>query len=444
LIEAITAGVWERIRNPAFKSSARDYLDIAADFRDQIRSCGLPISQECSRTVGDECVRALKSHGVVAANDGKSLSLGWLSPSCVTCRKGIGAATFSISTQCTRNCFFCFNPNQKDYIETRHHATDPAARLQLFYDQGFHYDDLALTGGEPLLHKEEALVFFRHAGELYPDAYTRLYTSGSFLDREYLRALCKVGLDEIRISIKTDDSEEERAHTLKRLEMSRAYIPHVVVEMPVMPDEFELMQRLLLTLDGIGINGINLLELCFPYHNAAAFARRGFEIKREQFRVLYNYQYAGGLPIAGSEDICLRLLEFALQKGLKMGIHYCSLENKFSGQVYLQNISFASSYGFCAMSERDFFLKSAKVFGRDIEPVRRILQRAGMRQFYHDTTEDLLAFVPESIPLLRRSLPNLEVGLSYQIVEPSDDGNILRELRIDYTTPRTFNPAQDI
>ena len=69
--------------------------------------------------------------------------------------------------------------------------------------------------------------------------------------------------------------------------------------------------------------------------------------------------------MAGSETICLDLLEFALQKGLKLGVHYCSLENKHTGQIYQQNNGYKlpkHTY----FSRKDYFIKTAKVFGEDI------------------------------------------------------------------------------
>jgi len=77
----------------------------------------------------------------------------------------------------------------------------------------------------------------------------------------------------------------------------------------------------------LGIFGINLLEFCFPWNNVDVYRQHGYKIKARPHRVLYNYWYAGGLPIAGSETVCLDLVDFALQQGLKFGVHYCSLEN---------------------------------------------------------------------------------------------------------------------
>ena len=75
-----------------------------------------------------------------------------------------------------------------------------------------------------------------------------------------------------------------------------------------------------------------LLEFCYPYFNSEVFVERNFKVKKQPFRVLYNYWYAGGLPVSQSELDCLKLVEFALDEGLTMGVHYCSLENKQTAQ----------------------------------------------------------------------------------------------------------------
>jgi pyruvate formate-lyase activating enzyme-like uncharacterized protein len=454
VLEEITAAVCERIANPVFRRNAQLYLDIDGDFRAQAGSYGLPIAAEHFMEPTDPWVESLaarafvardgSAHRLTVANDHKSLCTGWVSPSCVSCRVGLGTATYLFSTQCPRDCFFCFNHNQSNYEQLQHELDDPISKLVETHELGTPFHDLALTGGEPLLHKKETEEFFRTVQRLYPNAYTRLYTSGAFLDEAYLHVLADAGLSEIRFSVKTDDPPEALAKTFERMRLARAVLPHVMVEMPVMPDEEGRMEELLLTLDELGIDGINLLELCFPFHNAEEFARRGYAIKARQFRVLYNYWYSGGLPIAGSEEVCLRLLGFALERGLAMGVHYCSLENKFSGQVYLQNVGYRELYTFCSFSERDYFLKSAKVFGRDVEPIERALKKQGLKRLRRDADGPTLEFPPTYLERLRKGFPRLEVGISYHIVEDRADGPALRELRLDLTTPQAFDATNDL
>ncbi|HJH74072.1 MAG TPA: hypothetical protein OIL86_09050 [Eggerthellaceae bacterium] len=72
------------------------------------------------------------------------------------------------------------------------------AELEQAHAMGARFRCLAITGGEPLLHPEQVNAFLRHAGQLYPDAHTRLYTCGDLLDERSLQELAESGLDEIR------------------------------------------------------------------------------------------------------------------------------------------------------------------------------------------------------------------------------------------------------
>ena len=337
MVEDITHDNYNDLPNAAFRRYAKTYAAIEADFHAAVSQFGLehePEDGAFDRRDLEERAARLSELGAVVANDCKSIHTGWISPSCVTCRKGVGTETFLASTQCPRNCYFCFNPNQEDYEHYLNHVNDMASELQQRYDAGMRHTDIAITGGEPLLHREEVIAMLERAAELNPDTYTRLYTSGSGLDAEYARALAATGLNEVRFSVKLDDPDGALRKTLDRMRLCIGLFDSVMVEMPVMPDQVDDMKALLVQLDEIGCTGINLLELCFPFHNAVEFAKRGYRLKAHPYRVLYDYWYSGGLPIAGSKQACLDVLEWAIERDLKMGVHYCSLENKLTGQVY--------------------------------------------------------------------------------------------------------------
>lgn len=359
-------------------------------------------------------------------NNRASLWLNWLSPACVACRRGVGTETFLISTRCPKQCFFCFNPNQEGYDYYRTHVRDVAADLQREHDRGARLTHLALTGGEPLLHRDQTLSFFERARALYPDAHTRLYTCGFDMDDATARALRDAGLNEVRFSVKTGEPPAEQRATLDAIARCVGLFDAVMVEMPVMPDELLRMQDLLVELDSLGVTGINLLELCFPFNNAPEFAQRGYRIKHTPYRVLYNYWYGGGLPVEGSEDACLRLLRFARDRRLTMGVHYCSLENKLTGQIYQQNAPFARSFPPHELSARDYFLKSARLFGEDA-------RAAGADEL-----------PPSQVPALASAAPHALVGITSCVVEQREDGRVLRELDVAFTTPTLFDPARDV
>lgn len=309
-------------------------------------------------------------------NGDASLWRGWISPACLACRKGERTATFFVSLKCTKHCYFCFNPNQEDYDFFRTHTRDIAEELRQAHAQGAQFDCLAITGGEPCLHKPEVLDFLRCAKELYPGVHVRIYTSGDLLDDAFLAQLAEAGLDELRFSVKPQETDGSQEQLFDRMAAAVRAVPDVMVEMPIMPGEEAEMRELLVRLDALGVRGINLLELCFPLHNEREFQRRGFKLRRKPYKVLYNYWYAGGLPIAGSEAACLDLLRFAEERGLRMGVHYCSLDNKNTGQVFQQNRGFllddgfARSHAWLEMDEADYFLKCAKAFGKDAKRVR--------------------------------------------------------------------------
>ncbi|MBP5313343.1 MAG: radical SAM protein, partial [Eggerthellaceae bacterium] len=164
-----------------------------------------------------------------------------------------------------------------------------------------------------------------------------------------------------------------------------------------------------------------------------------YKLKNPLMRVYYNYWYAGGVPIAGSEEVCLRLIEWGQKQGLKLGLHYCSLENKFSGQIYQNNKAFehnetSDTY---YMSKRDYFLKSAKVFGEDAAVAKAIfIARKAMLGVIEE--KEYLEFPVRNIPLLKTQAPDMEIGITYCTVERREEGDVLRELRVDVTTPKTF------
>lgn len=429
------------VRNPKLLVYASLYLKVQEQFLKQVKQVGMELESEEARAQSDSLISKLHQRGVLFRNDDKSLVRNWISPACEACRIGLGSATFFISLQCNRDCYFCFNPNQEDYDYFQQNQRDCIAELDQISQQGHEVRSLALTGGEPLLHKEETFAFFRHARRSFPDVHTRLYTSGDFVDDETLEQLKEAGLDEIRFSIRLHDRQEGMRSTLKRIAKAKAFIPSVMVEMPVLPDSLEAMKALLLELDRIGIAGINLLEFCFPFRNAKTFSSKGYKIKNPPYRVLYDYWYAGGLPIAGSELVCLQLLEFALEQKLRMGIHYCSLENKHTGQIYQQNYGkkAPSRYFF---SEKDFFFRSAKVFGEDISPALNRLNSSEVHDYFLDTQHEFLEFHMRHIPALRGL--DLEIGISASVMETRQNGEYLRELKVDLTYPDQFDLSRDV
>lgn len=441
MIIEVERSTLEQIHNPQLAAHAARYVAIYEDFIDQVRQLGIEVAEEDDRPALAAQRTELRQLGANFRNNDHSVYLNTISPSCEACQQGVGSATFYISLRCHRDCFYCFNPNQENYDLHRQQDRDPSAELAALAADRLRLSHVALTGGEPLLHKEEAYKFFRTARKLYPKSYLRLYTSGDHADAETLEQLRDSGLDEIRFSIRMHDLARGHRLTFERIALARQYIPQVMVEMPVLPDTLEEMKSVLDELEALGVYSINLLEFCFPYHNVEAYNQRGYRIKNRPFHVLYDYWYAGGLPVAGSEQVCLALLAYALEQDLQMGVHYCSLENKHTGQIYQQHANRSlpqTSY----FSRRDYFLKSAKVFGEDIPPVLERFEQIRYDRYFENQEHGFLEFHIGKIPALQ-DLP-VEIGISTSLIETRNGDAYQRELKLDLTTPQAFDLAADL
>lgn len=407
-----------------FKAYAQAFDEVREDFEETVRSFGIPFEDE------ESSPRSARAQVGCPHCDNNHASLwrSWISPACVACRTGEETATFFVSLKCTKDCYFCFNPNQEDYEYFRHHQRDIVAELEQAHAAGATFRHLAITGGEPFLHRQQVLAFVRRAKELYPGVHVRIYTSGDLLDDALLADLHAAGLDELRFSVKPAETDGDQEQLFERMAAAVAVLPDVMVEMPVIPGTLDEMKRLLRTLDNLGVRGINLLEFCFPLCNAEEFLARGFTLRQRPYEVLYNYWYAGGLPIAGSETESLELLRFAADEGLRLGVHYCSLDNKHSGQVFQQNKPFllnrcfAAEHAWLSMDERDYFLKCGKVFGEDAEGLRAWAEDRAEGESAYDGDVPCLAFPLAWVSAAREERPGATIGVSFHVLEPTDDG----------------------
>ncbi len=436
MIIDITRDNHDQIKNRRLAEYAAIYLDIYDDFMEQVAASGIAIDDQDYSQETAVRVEKLRQKGAILRNTDRSIFVNAISPACVACQKGVGSATFFTSLQCHRDCYYCFNPNQVEYDYFQQHQRNPAQELVEIRLAGHRVDYLALTGGEPLLHKAEAAAFFQTATETFPQAHTRLYTTGDQANEATLRELQAAGLEEIRFSIRMHDLAKGHRLTFDRIALAKQVIPTVMVEMPVLPGTLAEMKEVLLELERLQIHSINLLEFCYPFANPQAFNERGFKVKKRPFHILYNYWYAGGVPISESERVCLDLMAFALEQKLTIGVHYCSLENKLTGQNYQQNYG-RSLPKTATFSEKDYLLKSAKVFGRDISKVLNVFNRNGYRDYQRSREHRCLEFHVGQIPNLTDL--NIEIGLSTSTLEMRENDLVVRELKVDLTRPELFD-----
>ena len=152
-----------------------------------------------------------------------------------------------------------------------------------------------------------------------------------------------------------------------------------------------------------------------------------------------------------------------------MGVHYCSLENKLTGQIYQQNAPFKQAFPPREYAQRGHFLACAHLFGPDAAAARRILADSrwpdstgslaslGQADIAGNTAafgradsagntaavgqSDELELAPSDIALLAGELPHALVAIGLGVVEERPDGRVLRELDARFTTPSLFDLA---
>lgn len=421
----------KRANNPCLKAWIDEYAGIYEEYLDALRSAGVDLGEpHADDDRVEELLQRLRAKGALFRNGCASVSKNGISTACEACTGDPGSRTFFISLRCSRGCYFCFNPNQEHYEYFLEHDRDWRSEFRELGRSGQKMTHIALTGGEPLLTFEETLAFFTEARSRWPEAHLRLYTTGDGLTEGMLGQLVDAGLSEIRFSVKLDDGKDALARTLDTIRMGCSFEGlDVMVEMPVIPGTAGEMRALLRELDAMGAFGINLLEFCFPLNNWHEFARRGFKVKNPPFAVLYDYSYAGALPIEGSEAECLELLEYAIDEGLSLSVHYCSLENKHRDQVLTQNRMAKLDHPCYEMDSENYFFKTLKVFGSDATFAREVLRSKGERAWLYDAEDGCLSAHPSLGSLLASC--GIELAVSCNVIELRGDDVVLRELALE-------------
>ncbi len=122
-----------------------------------------------------------------------------------------------------------------------------------------------------------------------------------------------------------------------------------------------------------------------------------------------------------------RFRQFAIDEGLSLGVHYCSLENKNRSQVYQQNTRLSLDPALYELDGNDFFYKTAKVFDGDAPMVRKLFERRGI-SFSLDDEDGSLAFHPHHVDDLK-DLPVIP-ALSCNIIDQSGGELVIRELAL--------------
>jgi len=239
-----------------------------------------------------------------------------LSQGCRLCTEGSWSCLF-INGICNCSCFYCPSSQDEDCLPTTNSVSFESSMDYVAYLKKFNFKGASISGGEPLLTFDRTLNFISEIKkELGDDIYLWMYTNGKLADEEKMLKLKNAGLDEIRFDIGALE------YNLEKLKTAVGVIPVVTVEIPAIPDEVEVLKKLIPELAEMGVNHLNLHQLRLTPYNFDKLTERGYFFINEE-KVIS----------AESEIAALEIMLYSLDFGYDLPVNYCSFpyKNRFQG-----------------------------------------------------------------------------------------------------------------
>jgi len=257
-----------------------------------------------------ELLAWLREHAEFGCSDTK-VDCRRLSPGCQTCATG-GWSCLFINGRCNASCFYC--PTSQD--ETGDPLTNgiPFASPDDYaeYVALFGFTGASISGGEPLLTLDRTLAYLDAVRRRCGGAvHLWMYTNGTLLTREIAGELRSAGLGEIRFDIGATD------YNLGKLQLAVGVIPTVTVEIPTVPEEEELLRDKLAEMAATGVQHLNLHQLRLTPYNSRHLASRA-----------YTFLHGENVTVLESELAALRLVRYAIERGIDLPVNYCSFPYK--------------------------------------------------------------------------------------------------------------------
>jgi len=248
---------------------------------------------------------------------GNKIGPGRLSPGCMTCGKGNWSCLF-IGSFCMANCFFCpqehKNKSERPPNESGLIFDNPEDYVD--YLEKFKFKGVSFSGGEPLLKHEKILTYIGKIRErLGKGIYIWMYTNGYLIDKNKLTTLKEAGLNEMRFNVAA------RKYDLKAVEMAAGIIDTVTVEIPAVPEDYEILKRCLPKMKAIGVAHLNLHQLFASQDCYKQFVNRR-----------YTFLHQPDIPVLESEMTALRLIKYSLDNNIGLAINYCCAIYKYRFQ----------------------------------------------------------------------------------------------------------------
>ncbi len=264
----------------------------------------------------------------------------------------------------------------------------------------FQIRGVGFSGGEPFLALDTLLAHIKAIRQEFGNSvYLWIYTNGDRVNRGSLKILQKAGVDEIRLDISA------RKYDLAPVHLAKEYIPTVTVEIPAIPEDFDLVKGLLGRMEAAGINFLNLHQLNVTEYNYKAFRRRNYHFLHQPYIAVFE-----------TEICALKLLLFARENQIGLPINYCSsiYKSRFQGRDVLARKSRILIKGFEEITNAGY-IRSFRVLDAPdrIKSMVRRLEEANCppERWQSDARQTELAIYSELLPYVDWS--SADVSLQY-------------------------------
>jgi pyruvate formate-lyase activating enzyme-like uncharacterized protein len=247
---------------------------------------------------------------------GSKIHSGPLVPGCRQCVAGSWSCLF-INNICNGRCFYCPTSQQSKSSPATNNLAFPNPQDYLDYLAAFGFTGASISGGEPLLTFDRSLDYVRRIKKRFgAGIHLWLYSNGILATPEKIEALRQAGLDEMRFDLSAD------GYRFDGVRLAAGKIPTVTVEIPAIPEDYELLRDLLPELAAAGVDHLNLHQIRATPHNLPKLLARG-----------YTMVQAPKVLVHGSEITALRLIRDALEMPAAPAVNYCSYayKSRFQG-----------------------------------------------------------------------------------------------------------------
>lgn len=256
-----------------------------------------------------------------------SKRIGSLPKGCKLCVRG-EKLVLLITGLCKRDCFYCPLSDAKknrdvvyanEWEVTLEDKKLGEKQLKTIIEEAqlCEAKGAGITGGDPLLVVERTASAIRRLKKEFGNGFhIHLYTTPEAVTEKKLSLLYEAGLDEIRFHPKIwDDKDWHKIDSADKFPWS------IGVEIPAIPG-YEKETKKLIDYASSRAKFLNINELELADTKANRLLSMGYTAKDE---LSYG--------VAGSEEMAHELMEYILDKGYNLRVHYCTCKLKDAVQM---------------------------------------------------------------------------------------------------------------